>query len=114
MEKTLVSFLEPWLPQQQMLRSKGAKWRDIRMTPATVEAMIKAGIADATVQATDLTGGGDHYKAIVVSAQFAGKSLVQQHQLVYSAVKTAMASEEIHALSLETFTPEAWSANQSA
>ena len=36
------------------------------MTPTTVEAMIKAGIADATVQATDLTGGGDHYKAIVV------------------------------------------------
>jgi acid stress-induced BolA-like protein IbaG/YrbA len=87
---------------------------NLRMTPTTVEAMIKAGIADATVQATDLTGGGDHYKAIVVSAQFASKSLVQQHQLVYGTVRAAMDSGELHALSLETFTPEAWSNQQSA
>jgi acid stress-induced BolA-like protein IbaG/YrbA len=83
------------------------------MTPANVEATIQAGIADATVQATDLTGGGDHYKAIVVSAQFAGKSLVQQHQLVYGTVKEIMASGELHALTLETFTPEAWREQQS-
>jgi stress-induced morphogen len=82
------------------------------ITPTQVEEMIKAGIPDAQVQITDLTGGGDHYQAVVVSSQFAGKSLVQQHQLVYGAVKEAMASEAIHALALKTYTPEAWSANQ--
>jgi stress-induced morphogen len=76
------------------------------ITPATVEAMITAGIADAKVQVTDLTGGGDHYRAVVVSEQFAGKSLVQQHQLVYKAVNMALSSGEIHALALETMTPE--------
>lgn len=83
------------------------------ITPTAVEAMIKTGIADAEVQVTDLTGGGDHYQAVVVSAQFAGKTLVQQHQMVYRSVNTAMASEAIHALALKTFTPEAWQAEQS-
>jgi acid stress-induced BolA-like protein IbaG/YrbA len=76
--------------------------------PEQVEAMIKTALPDAQVQVQDLTGGGDHYQAIVVSSQFAGKTLVQQHQLVYKAVKEAMASEAIHALALQTYTPEAW------
>lgn len=76
--------------------------------PDQVEAMIKASMPDAQVQVQDLTGGGDHYQAIVVSSAFAGKSLVQQHQLVYKAVQSAMASEAIHALALKTYTPEAW------
>jgi stress-induced morphogen len=80
------------------------------IAPSQVEAMIKAGIPDAEVQITDLTGGGDHYQAVVVSSQFLGKSLVQQHQLVYGAVQEAMASEAIHALALKTYTPEKWQA----
>jgi acid stress-induced BolA-like protein IbaG/YrbA len=83
------------------------------ITPVEVEAMIKNGIADAEVKVTDLTGGGDHYQAVVVSEQFAGKSLVQQHQMVYRSVNAAMASEDIHALALKTFTPDAWQAEQS-
>lgn len=76
--------------------------------------MIKAGIPDAEVQIQDLTGGGDHYQVVVVSSLFTGKNLVQQHQLVYSAVRQAMSTEAIHALSLKTYTPETWaSANQS-
>lgn len=75
-----------------------------------VEALIKAGIPDAQVQVQDLTGGGDHLQAIVVSSQFEGKSLVKQHQLVYGAVRQAMDSEAIHALALKTYTPEAWKA----
>ncbi|MFM5946952.1 MAG: BolA/IbaG family iron-sulfur metabolism protein, partial [Dolichospermum sp.] len=43
-----------------------------------------------------------------VSSQFANKGLVQQHQLVYGALKQAMSSEAIHALALKTYTPEAW------
>ncbi len=78
--------------------------------PEQVEAMIKAEITDAEVQIRDLTGGGDHYEAIVISAQFSGKSLVKQHQIVYGALKQAMASEAIHALALKTYTPEDWQA----
>ncbi|MEM7771955.1 MAG: BolA family transcriptional regulator [Cyanobacteria bacterium P01_E01_bin.6] len=74
-----------------------------------VESMIKAGIPDAVVQVQDLTGGGDHYQVVVVSSMFEGKGRVQQHQLVYRSVQDAMSTEAIHALSLKTYTPEAWS-----
>jgi acid stress-induced BolA-like protein IbaG/YrbA len=80
------------------------------ISPEQVEAMIKAELPDAQVQVQDLTGGGDHLQAIVVSSQFAGKSLVKQHQLIYGALREAMASEAIHALALKTYTPEAWEA----
>ncbi|MEL7036026.1 MAG: BolA family transcriptional regulator [Cyanobacteria bacterium J06592_8] len=73
-----------------------------------VEAMIKSKLPDATVQVQDLTGGGDHLQAIVVSSEFEGKTLVKQHQMVYSAVKEAMDTEVIHALALKTFTPLEW------
>ncbi|MBD2089321.1 BolA/IbaG family iron-sulfur metabolism protein [Microcoleus sp. FACHB-1515] len=79
--------------------------------PVQVEAMIKAGLPDAQVQVQDLTGGGDHYQVLVVSSAFEGKGLLQQHQLVYGAVKAAMSTEEIHALSIKTFTPQAWAAS---
>lgn len=73
--------------------------------------MIKSGLPDAQVQVQDLTGGGDHYQVLVVSSAFEGKGLLQQHQLVYGAVKAAMSTEEIHALSIKTFTPQAWAAS---
>lgn len=76
------------------------------ISPNQVEKMIKAGLPDASVAVQDLTGGGDHYQVAVVSSAFEGLSLVKRHQLVYQAVNTAMASEAIHALSLETKTPE--------
>ena len=75
---------------------------------AQVEDMIKAQLPDAQVVVRDLTGGGDHLEAIVVSAEFEGKTMIKQHQLVYGALQEAMASEAIHALALKTFTPEAW------
>lgn len=78
------------------------------ISPDQVESMIKAGMPDAQVQIQDLTGGGDHYQVTVVSTAFEGKGLVQQHQLVYGALRQAMSSEAIHALSLKTFTPQAW------
>jgi acid stress-induced BolA-like protein IbaG/YrbA len=80
------------------------------ISPDQVEAMIKAELPDAQVQVQDLTGGGDHYQVTVVSSAFAGKGLVQQHQLVYGAVRQAMSSEAIHALALKTYTPETWAA----
>lgn len=52
---------------------------------------------------------GQHFEAVVVSQQFSGKNMVQQHQLVYQALGDRM-RQEIHALSLRTFTPETWAA----
>lgn len=51
---------------------------------------------------------GQHFEAVVVSAAFVGLSMVKQHQLVYQALGNRMHSE-IHALSMRTYTPEAWS-----
>lgn len=81
------------------------------ISPQQVEEMIKTQIPDAQIQVQDLTGGGDHYQVIVVSSQFEGKGLVQQHQLIYGALGQAMSSEAIHALALKTYTPQAWQAN---
>ncbi|MBD2019715.1 BolA family transcriptional regulator [Leptolyngbya sp. FACHB-36] len=78
------------------------------ISPQQVEAMIKAALPDAQVQVQDLTGGGDHYQVTVVSSLFEGKGLVQQHQLVYGAVRQAMSTEAIHALALKTYTPQTW------
>ncbi|MEB3274655.1 MAG: BolA family protein [Prochlorothrix sp.] len=80
------------------------------VTPDQVTEMIKAQLPDAQIQVQDLTGGGDHYQVTVVSSAFAGQSLVKQHQMVYGAVRGAMASEAIHAFALKTYTPEAWQA----
>jgi acid stress-induced BolA-like protein IbaG/YrbA len=74
-----------------------------------VKQMIKAELPDAEVLVKDLTGGGDHLEAIVVSSQFEGKTKVKQHQLVYGALNAQLKSEAIHALALKTFTPEVWS-----
>ncbi|MCW6036421.1 BolA family transcriptional regulator [Spirulina subsalsa FACHB-351] len=75
-----------------------------------VETMIKQQLPDAHVKVEDLTGGGDHLQATVVSAAFEGQTRVKQHQMVYGALKDAMASEAIHALALKTYTPQAWKA----
>lgn len=83
-------------------------------SPKDVETMIKQGLPDAIVHIHDPRGTGDHYEAIVVSEKFVGKSRVQQHQIVYGAVQSAMASGEIHALQLDTKTPEEWQAVKSS
>ncbi|MDG4548832.1 MAG: BolA/IbaG family iron-sulfur metabolism protein [Candidatus Contendobacter sp.] len=56
---------------------------------------------------------GVHFEAVVVSPAFAGKPLVQQHRLVYAALGERLAREEIHALALKTYTPDAWRQQQS-
>ena len=71
------------------------------MAVEDIQAMIKEAFPDADVQIQDLAGDGDHYAATVVSAAFAGKSRVQQHQMVYAALKGKMGGE-LHALALTT------------
>lgn len=75
------------------------------MDAGTIEKMIKEGIPDAAVRIEDLRGDGDHYAAYVTSPSFAGKSRVQQHQMVYQALKDKM-DGELHALALQTSVPE--------
>ena len=57
---------------------------------------------------------GVHFEAVVISAAFAGKPLVQQHRLVYAALGERLAREDIHALALKTYTPDAWRQRQSS
>ena len=69
-----------------------------------IERLIKASFPDATVEIRDLAGDGDHYSATVTSAAFKGKSRVQQHQMVYTALKGNMGGV-LHALQLTTQVP---------
>ncbi|MDV7339464.1 BolA family transcriptional regulator [Terasakiella sp. A23] len=70
-----------------------------------IETLIKEGLPDADVRIEDLRGDGDHYAAYVVSKAFEGKNRVQQHQMVYAALKGKMGGD-LHALALQTTTPE--------
>ena len=74
------------------------------MDAAEIQRLIKEGIPDATVTIEDLRGDGDHYAAHVISSAFAGKSRVQQHQMVYQALRGNM-GEALHALALQTSVP---------
>lgn len=71
------------------------------MAQEDIVAMIKAALPDAEVEMTDLAGDNDHWKAVVTSAAFKGKSRVAQHQMVYAALQGKMGGV-LHALALET------------
>jgi stress-induced morphogen len=71
------------------------------MTANEIETMIKESIPDSTVVIEDLRGDGDHYSAHVKSSLFNGKSKIQQHQMVYKALKGKM-GQQLHALALKT------------
>ena len=75
------------------------------MRAEDIERLIKAHIPDAEVTIQDLAGYGDHYAATVLSEAFRGKSRLQQHQLVYAALKAEMGGA-LHALALQTGVPE--------
>ena len=74
------------------------------MSAAEIEGMIRAALPQAEVEIRDLAGDGDHYAAHVVSPQFAGKSRVQQHRMVYDALGGKM-GDTLHALQLTTGVP---------
>jgi stress-induced morphogen len=75
------------------------------MDAGDIEKLIKVRIPDADVTVRDLAGDGDHYAATVIAESFRGKSRVQQHQLVYEALKGQMGGA-LHALALQTGIPE--------
>jgi stress-induced morphogen len=75
------------------------------MDAGEIEQLIKATFPDAQVAIEDLAGDGNHYSAHVVSAAFKGKSRIQQHQMVYAALKGKMGGD-LHALALQTTIPQ--------
>lgn len=74
------------------------------MQPEQIKQLIEQGLAGARA---DVSGDGQHFEAVVVSDAFSDKTMVQQHQLVYQTLGGKM-KEEIHALSLRTYTPDEW------
>lgn len=76
------------------------------VTPDAIEGYLQDKIA---CQHLSVTGDGAHFEAVIVSEAFAGKSRVQRHQVVYAALGERM-KQEIHALSMQTLTPDEWHA----
>jgi stress-induced morphogen len=79
--------------------------RAMAMVANDIERLIRAHIPDAQVTIRDLAGDGDHYQATVIAESFRGKSRVQQHQIVYEALKAELGGK-LHALALQTGTPD--------
>lgn len=71
------------------------------MPAEAIEALLRAAFGDADIRIEDLAGDGDHYRAVIRSDLFLGKSRVAQHQMVYAALKGKMGGE-LHALALDT------------
>lgn len=70
--------------------------------PSELEQRLRTAFPGAVrIEVEDLTGTKDHYKAVIVAAEFVGKSRIEQHQLVYQALGALMAGP-VHALALET------------
>jgi stress-induced morphogen len=74
------------------------------MTVEMIESRIRESLPEAKIKASDMTGGGDHWQLYVEDRSFAGKSLVEQHQMIYKALGAWM-RKEIHALALTTREP---------
>ncbi|OGS90679.1 MAG: BolA family transcriptional regulator [Gallionellales bacterium GWA2_60_18] len=78
------------------------------VTPESIQLSIAQGMV---TEHLDVDGDGRHFEAVVVSEAFAGKNRVQRHQLVYQTLGDRM-REEIHALSIKTYTPQEWESSR--
>ena len=79
------------------------------MTPEAVEALIRAGVPCEHLQ---VAGDGHHFEALIVSAEFAGKNRVARQQRVLQVLGSRIETNELHALSMRTLTPEEWAAER--
>ena len=79
------------------------------MTEAQLEQLISGGLICSHLQ---VQGDGRHWYAVIVSPEFEGKRLIARHQRVYATLGDKMARDEVHALSMKTFTPAEWAAAQ--
>ena len=80
------------------------------MTAEELQTLIAAGLACEHIQ---VAGDGRHWEAVIVSPEFEGKRPIQRHQRVYATLGARMRTDEVHALSMKTFTPAEWAAAQS-
>ena len=80
------------------------------MTAEQLQALIAAGLPCTHIA---LEGDGRHWYATIVSSAFEGKRLIARHQQVYATLGTRMQTDEVHALSMKTFTPAEWAAQNS-
>lgn len=78
------------------------------LSPEWIRERVLGALPGAEVEVIDTTGTNDHFEARVVSDEFVGIPMVRAHQLVYAPLKDVLATGELHALALKTFTPEQW------
>ena len=78
------------------------------MTSEELQSIISAGLRCEHIE---LSGDGQHWYATIVSSTFEGQRLIQRHQKVYATLGSRIHSNEVHALSMKTFTPAEWAAN---
>jgi acid stress-induced BolA-like protein IbaG/YrbA len=78
------------------------------LDPNEIRRRIAEALPGSEVEVKDLTGTGDHFEARVISPAFAGKPMVEQHQLVYAPLSDLLKTGELHALALKTYSPEQW------
>jgi acid stress-induced BolA-like protein IbaG/YrbA len=77
------------------------------MTADQLQALITSGLE---CEHCALEGDGRHWYATIVSRAFEGRRLIQRHQMVYATLGSRMQTDEVHALSMKTYTPEEWAA----
>ena len=79
------------------------------MTSQELQHIISVGL---TCQHLEVDGDGRHWSAVIVSPEFEGKRLIQRHQRVYATLGQRMHTDEVHALSMKTYTPTEWAAQK--
>jgi acid stress-induced BolA-like protein IbaG/YrbA len=80
------------------------------MQASELQQIIESGLP---CQHIEVDGDGRHWSAVIVSPEFEGKRLIQRHQRVYATLGTRMHTDEVHALSMKTYTPAEWAAQKS-
>ncbi len=75
------------------------------MQPEDVKTLIEAGLPGAQVT---VKGDGSHFDVIVISAEFAGKSMVEEQRMVFATLGDKITSGEIHAINIKAYTPDEW------
>ncbi len=78
------------------------------MRESEVKELIKRVMPDAEIEVTDTTGGSDHFQILVISNEFKGKLLIDQHRMVQKSLEVAFSDGRIHAVQIKTETPESW------
>tara|TARA_B000000557_G_scaffold154934_1_gene125760 strand:- start:146 stop:421 length:276 start_codon:yes stop_codon:yes gene_type:complete len=82
--------------------------RGVTVTQQELEEIIRGLVAVEVIEIEDMTGTQDHWKVMVVSEDFENKSRIDQHKLIFDPLQDRIKSNEIHALTLKTYTPEKW------